>query len=132
MDFKEFYELLDSATTKRETKLVPSEENFNVFLFSRFLSFMNPILAVYLDETINRKNWLPEDDDLEIRFKGIRSVLPKMPKMFCKYVKHPTFNNQERLDYTEEELREEARLRQCSVRELRMLAERKQDFIEKV
>lgn len=125
MDFKEFYELLDSATTKRETKLVPSEENFNVFLFSRFLSFMNPILAVYLDETINRKNWLPEDDDLEIRFKGIRSVLPKMPKMFCKYVKHPTFNNQERLDYTEEELREEARLRQCSVRELRMLAERK-------
>ena len=132
MDFKEFYELLDSATTKRETKLVPSEENFNVFLFSRFLSFMNPILAVYLDETINRKNWLPEDDDLEIRFKGIRSVLPKMPKMFCKYVKHPTFNNQERLDYTEEELREEARLRQCSVRELRMLAERKQDFIEKL
>lgn len=125
MDFKEFYELLDSATTKRETKLVPSEENFNVFLFCRFLSFMNPILAVYLDETINRKNWLPEDDDLEIRFKGIRSVLPKMPKMFCKYVKHPTFNNQERLDYTEEELREEARLRQCSVRELRMLAERK-------
>lgn len=125
MDFKEFYELLDSATTKRETKLVPSEENFNVFLFSRFLSFMNPILAVYLDETINRKNWLPEDDDLEVRFKGIRSVLPKMPKMFCKYVKHPTFNNQERLDYTEEELREEARLRQCSVRELRMLAERK-------
>ena len=125
MDFKEFYELLDSATTKRETNLVPSEENFNVFLFCRFLSFMNPILAVYLDETINRKNWLPEDDDLEIRFKGIRSVLPKMPKMFCKYVKHPTFNNQERLDYTEEELREEARLRQCSVRELRMLAERK-------
>lgn len=125
MDFKEFYELLDSATTKRETNLVPSEENFNVFLFCRFLSFMNPILAVYLDETVNRKNWLPEDDDLEIRFKGIRSVLPKMPKMFCKYVKHPTFNNQERLDYTEEELREEARLRQCSVRELRMLAERK-------
>lgn len=125
MDFKEFYELLDSATTKRETNLVPSEENFNVFLFCRFLSFMNPILAVYLDETINRKNWLPEDDDLEVRFKGIRSVLPKMPKMFCKYVKHPTFNNQERLDYTEEELREEARLRQCSVRELRMLAERK-------
>lgn len=125
MEFKEFYELLDSATTKRETNLVPSEENFNVFLFCRFLSFMNPILAVYLDETINRKNWLPEDDDLEVRFKGIRSVLPKMPKMFCKYVKHPTFNNQERLDYTEEELREEARLRQCSVRELRMLAERK-------
>ena len=125
MEFKEFYELLDSATTKRETNLVPSEENFNVFLFCRFLSFMNPILAVYLDETVNRKNWLPQDDDLEIRFKGIRSLLPKMPKMYCKYVKHPTFNNQQRFDYTEEELKEEARLRQCSVRELRMLAERK-------
>lgn len=89
MDFKEFYKLLDVALTKEKTDITPSEENYNNYIFNRYLSFYHPEIAIYITKTSNRINWLPHGDNEEMSWKGIRALLPKLPKTFIQYVKKP-------------------------------------------
>lgn len=121
MDFKEFYKLLDGALTKEKTEITPSEENYNTYIFNRYLSFYHPEITIYLAKTSNRVNWLPCGEDAEMSWKGIRALLPKLPKSFIQYVKKPAVVATQELNVSEDFIKEEAMFNECSKREIRDL-----------
>lgn len=121
MDFKEFYKLLDGALTKEKTEITPSEENYNTYIFNRYLSFYHPEITIYLAKTSNRVNWLPYSEDEEMSWKGIRALLPKLPKSFIQYVKKPAVVATQELNVSEDFIKEEAMFNECSKREIRDL-----------
>lgn len=118
MDFKEFYKLLDGALTKEKTEITPSEENYNTYIFNRYLSFYHPEITIYLAKTSNRVNWLPCGEDEEMSWKGIRALLPKLPKSFIQYVKKPAVVATQELNVSEDFIKEEAMFNECSKREI--------------
>lgn len=121
MDFKEFYKLLDEAITKESSGVIPSDENYNQFIFNRYLSFYHPHVAIFLSNTANRTNWIPEGDDEEMSFKCLKSILPKFPKKFIQYIKKPAINFDDELEISDEVIKEEAAFLECSKREIRIL-----------
>lgn len=121
MDFKEFYKLLDEAITKEKSDVVASEENYNSFIFNRYLSFYHPQIAILLAKTTNRNNWIPDENDEEMSFKCMKGILPKLPKSFIQYVKKPAVIVAQELEITEDDIREEAVFHECSKREIRNL-----------
>lgn len=121
MNFKEFYKLLDGALTKEKTEITPSEENYNTYIFNRYLSFYHPEITIYLAKTSNRVNWLPCGEDEEMSWKGIRALLPKLPKSFIQYVKKPAVVATQELNVSEDFIKEEAMFNECSKREIRDL-----------
>lgn len=121
MDFKEFYKLLDGAITKEPIDITPSGENYNQFIFNRYLSFYAPEIAVHIAKTSNRVNWIPDNEDEQMSWLGVRGILPKLPKRFIDYVKKPAVIAAQELNFTEEEIKEEAMFNECSKREIRNL-----------
>lgn len=121
MDFKEFYRLLDEAITKQDSGVVASEENYNAFIFNRYLSFYHPQISILLSKTTNCVNWIPESEDEEMSFKCMKGILPKLPKSFIQYVKKPSVIAAQELEITEDEIRDEAAFLECSKREIRNL-----------
>jgi hypothetical protein len=121
MDFKEFYRLLDEAIAKDETNITPSEENYNQFIFNRYLSFYHPEVATLVSKTLNRVNWIPDGDNEVMSFKCSKSVLPKLPKLFIKYIEKPSIIATQELKISEDEIAEEASYLGCSRREIRNL-----------
>ena len=121
MDFKEFYKLLDEAIAKEPTDVVASEENYNAFIFNRYLSFYHPQIAILLAKTTNRVHWIPEGEDEEMSFKCMKGILPKLPKAFIQYVKKPAVVAAQTLEITEDEIKDEAMFLECSKREIRNL-----------
>lgn len=116
MDFKEFYKLFGEALTKEKSGIIPSDENFNVFLMNRYLSFVAPELAVHIAKTTNRMGFIPDEDSA---FYCIKGVLPKLPKVFIEYVKKPAVVAAQELNFSDEEIYEEAKFNECSKREIR-------------
>jgi hypothetical protein len=100
MDFKDFYKLLDEAMTKDKSDVVPTGDNFNLFLMNRYLSFIAPEVAVYLSETSNKLGFIPDSENAEMAFSGIKAILPKLPKMFINYVKKPAVNAAQECDFS--------------------------------
>lgn len=121
MDFKEFYKLLDGALTKEKTDITPSDENYNNYIFNRYLSFYHPEIAIYIAKTSNRVNWLPHGDNEEMSWKGVRALLPKLPKTFIQYVKKPAVVAAQELNVSEDFIKEEAMFNECSKKEIRDL-----------
>ena len=123
MDFKEFYKLLDVAVTKCSCDIVPSKENFDNFLFNRYLSFYHPQVAVFLTKTTNKVNWVVDNEDPQMSFKCYKGILPKMPKMFIEYIKKPITDRLKELKVKDEDIYREAKLNECSKREILDLIE---------
>lgn len=121
MEFKEFYKLLDVALTKEKIDITPSEENYNTYIFNRYLSFYHPEIAILIVKTSNRVNWLPHGENEELSWKGIRALLPKLPKTFIQYVKKPSVMATQELNVSEDFIKEEAMFNECSKREIRDL-----------
>ena len=121
MNFKEFYKLLDGAISKDPTNVVASGDNFNTFIFNRYLSFYHPEIAIYIAKTSNRVNWLPHGDNEEMSWKGVRALLPKLPKTFIQYVKKPAVVAAQELNVSEDFIKEEAMFNECSKKEIRDL-----------
>lgn len=121
MEFKEFYKLLDVALTKEKIDITPSEENYNTYIFNRYLSFYHPEIAILIAKTSNRVNWLPHGENEELSWKGIRALLPKLPKTFIQYVKKPSVMATQELNISEDFIKEEAMINECSKREIRDL-----------
>lgn len=121
MNFKEFYKLLDGAISKDPTNIVASGDNFNTFIFNRYLSFYHPEIAKHIAKTSNRVNWLPDGDNEEKAWQGIRALLPKLPKLFISYVKKPAIVTSQELEISEDFIKEEAMFNECSKREIRDL-----------
>ena len=121
MDFREFYRLLDEAIAKEESGVVASEENYNPFIFNRYLSFYHPQITILLSKTTNRVHWIPDGEDEEMSFKCMKGILPKLPKAFIQYVKKPAVDAAQELQITEDKIKEEAAFLECSKREIRNL-----------
>ena len=107
MDFKEFYKLLDEAIAKDESGVVASDENYNAFIFNRYLSFYHPQIAILLSKTTNRVHWIPDGDDEEMSFKCMKGILPKLPKAFIQYIKKPAVVASQELEITEDDIKED-------------------------
>lgn len=121
MNFKEFYKLLDGAISKEPVDVVASQDNYNSFIFNRYLSFYHPEIAIHIAKTVNRVNWLPDSDIERAAWQGTRAILPKLPKRFINYVKKPAVIAAQELDISEEQIAEEAMFNECSKREIRDL-----------
>lgn len=119
MDFKDFYKLLDEAMTKDKSNITPCDENFNLFLFNRYLSFIAPEMCIHLSKTSNRFGFIPNGEDTQMTFNFIKAILPKLPKMFIEYVKKPAVVAAQKCDFDEDVIFREARLNECSKREIR-------------
>lgn len=116
MDFKEFYKLLGEALTKEESGIEPNKENYNVFLMNRYLSFYHPEIAIHISKTTNRLGFIPDCGE---EFYCIKSILPKLPNTFIEYVKKPSVIATQNLNFSDEEIYTEAKLNECSKREIR-------------
>ena len=99
MDFKEFYKLLDEAITKEASDVRPSDENYNLFLMNRYLSFYHSEIAIHIAKTTNRLGFIPDEEN---SFQCVKSILPKLPKMFIQYIKKPAVISSPELEYTED------------------------------
>ena len=121
MNFKEFYKLLDEAITKDESDIMISDENYNPFIFNRYLSFYHPQIAILLAKTTNRVHWIPDGENEEMSFKCMKGILPKLPKAFIQYIKKPAVVAAQELEITEDEIKDEAMYLECSKREIRNL-----------
>ena len=119
MDFKEFYKLLNGAITKEEIDVVPTSENFNTFLFNRYLSFYHPEITIHVAKTSNKLGFLPDDGDEEIAWKTIRAILPKLPNTFIQYIKKPAVVAAQNCDFDEDQIFIESKFNECSKREIR-------------
>ena len=123
MDFKDFYKLLDDVLTKNDSGITPSKENFDSFLFNRYLSFYHQQVAVLLTKTTNNINWIVDEEEPQMAFKAYKSVLPKMPKRFIEYVKKNITDILKDLKVKDEDIYREAKLNECSKREILELIE---------
>ena len=130
MDFKEFYSLLDEAITKEKSKLSPSEENFDVFLMNRYISFYHPEIAIHLSKTVNKLGFIP-DDNKEMQFLTIKAILPKLPKRFIQYVKKPSVVESQKCNFSDEDIYLEAKLNECSKREIRNMILEKDNYAKR-
>lgn len=128
MDFKEFYQLLNEAITKDKSNVTPSDENFNIYLMNRYLSFYHSEIAIHIAKTTNRLGFIPDDEDAYYCIKGI---LPKLPKSFINYVKKPAVLAAQECDFDEEEIYNEARLHECSKREIRNMILEKDNYAKR-
>lgn len=121
MDFKEFYKLLDEAIAKEPSCVTASEDNYNSFIFNRYLSFYHPQISILISKTTNRVHWIPDGDDEEMSFKCMKGIIPKLPKAFIQYVKKPAVVAAQELEISEDAIKEEAAFLECSKREIRNL-----------
>ena len=121
MDFKEFYKLLNEAITKEKTDIKPTSENYNTYLFNRYLSFYVPEIAVHIAKTTNKLGFIPEENDEEMSFNCIKAILPKLPMVYIDYIKKPAVVASQENDFDEDEIFLEAKLNECSKREIRNL-----------
>ena len=71
MDFNEFYSLLNEAITKDKSNVTPSDENFNIYLMNRYLSFYHSEIAIHIAKTTNRLGFIPDDEDAYYCIKSI-------------------------------------------------------------
>lgn len=130
MDFNEFYKLLDEAITKDKSGIIPSGQNFNTFLFNRYLSFYHPEISILIAKTSNRLGFIPDSDD-QFAWKSIKAILPKLPKSFIKYVKKPSVIATQEFDFTDQEIFIEAKLNECSKREIRNMILEKDNYAKR-
>ena len=121
MDFKEFYKLLNEAITKEKTDIKPTSENYNTYLFNRYLSFYVSEIAVHIAKTTNKLGFIPEENDEEMSFNCIKAILPKLPMVYIDYIKKPAVVASQEYDFDEDEIFLEAKLNECSKREIRNL-----------
>lgn len=118
MDFKDFYKLLDDALTKNDSGITPSKENFDSFLFNRYLSFYHPEFCKILSKTTNRTGWVVDGETPQMAYKCFKNMLPKLPKKFIEYIKKPVSDKLKELNVKDEDIYIEAKLNECSKREI--------------
>ena len=121
MDFKEFYKLLDSTFDKSEVDVFPSNQNFDLYLFTRYISFYgNTYIADWVSKTFNKSGWLPDSQNEQMAWLGISSMIPKMPKRFIQYVKRRMVNEKQQV-ISQQQLTDYAKFFECSQRQIKDL-----------
>jgi hypothetical protein len=121
MKFDEFFILLKSIFDKSEVDIEPSNDNFNLYLAMRYVSFYNPAFCQLMNETANTFKINAQFSTPVDGYKFLKSLLPKVPYKKIKYVKKQSSKNQIDKNISNEMLSKLANHLELSTREVRNL-----------
>ena len=121
MKFDEFFILLKSIFDKSEVDIEPSNDNFNLYLAMRYISFYNPAFCQLMNETANTFKINAQFSTPVDGYKFLKGLLPKVPYKKIKYVKKQSSKNQIDKNISNEMLSKLANHLELSTREVRNL-----------
>ena len=121
MKFDEFFTLLKSIFDKSEADIEPSNDNFNLYLAMRYISFYNPAFCQLMNETANTFKINAQFSTPQDGYNFLKGLLPKVPYKKIKYVKKQSSNNQIEKNISNETLLKIANHLELSTREIRNL-----------
>lgn len=119
MNFDEFFPLLKSIFTKKCVNIIPTAENFNVYLTTRYISFYHPSLCEALNESINKYKINANFNEPEDGYNFLMGLIPKLPYKRIKYEKKQAVNNQRQKNISDETVKKLADYLELSQREIR-------------
>lgn len=119
MDWTTYNVLFKSLFEKTNTEdIAISEDNFNSYLARRYISFMSPQMAVYINDVSNSKKKMNIFEDSSKSYDFFKSVLPKIESPYIKYIKKSTTKKMEQTDFKWEDVESIASLRELSTKEV--------------
>ena len=121
MKFDEFFILLKAIFDKSEVDIEPSNDNFNLYLAMRYISFYNPAFCQLMNETANTFKINAQFSTPVDGYKFLKGLLPKVPYKKIKYVKKQSSKNQIDKNISNEMLLKLANHLELSTREVRNL-----------
>lgn len=121
MKFDEFFILLKSIFDKSEVDIEPSNDNFNLYLAMRYISFYNPAFCQLMNETANTFKINAQFSTPVDGYNFLKSLLPKVLYKKIKYVKKQSSKNQIDKNISNEMLSKLANHLELSTREVRNL-----------
>ena len=98
---------------------MPTVENFNVYLATRYISFYHPSLCEALNETINKYKINANFNDPEDGYKFLMGLIPKLPYKHIKYEKKQSVSHQREKNISDETIKKFADYLELSQREIR-------------
>lgn len=104
-NFPEFFELLRSIVSKTETEIVPTDENFDMYLATRYLSFIHPEICKMLATCVNKHGFVNDLDNATECFNALKAIIPKMPYPKIKYISKPSSKKMRERGIDEETLK---------------------------
>lgn len=119
MNFDEFFPLLKSIFTKKRVNIIPTAENFNTYLATRYISFYHPNLCEILNESINKYKINVNFNEAEDGYNFLMALIPKLPYKHIKYEKKQSVNNQRNKHISDETITKLADYFEISQREVR-------------
>ena len=123
MNFDEFFPLLKSIFTKKDCGIIPTSENFNVYLATRYISFYHPSLCEILNESVNKFKINSRFNEPEDGYKFLQALIPKLPYKHIKYIKKESIKNIRDKNITDDTISKLASYLEISTREVRQLLE---------
>lgn len=119
MNFPEFYKVLKHIMIKNDLDVQINDDNFNLFMINRYMSFYHPSICKLINETSNKYDIYNMFLDSEKGYKFIYNMIPKLPYKFIKYIKKPAVKNLRDKDISDEDVQNLANLFEMSTREVR-------------
>lgn len=119
MNFNEFFSLLKSIFTKEKCEIKPTEENFNVYMILRYISFYHPTICIYINETFNNYNVFSKFLSPEDVYKYLKAIIPKLPYTKISYIKKPTTQKLKKRNIDNSKIEKLASYFEISKREVR-------------
>lgn len=121
MNFEEFYPILKSIFTKEDCKLEISQENFNLYLATRYISFYHPSLCELLNQSINNFKINSKFNEPEEGYKFLKAIMPKLPYKRINYIKKESVKNQRDNNISDDVIARLANYFEVSRREIRQI-----------
>lgn len=119
MIFDDFFQLLKSIFTKKQCNIIPTAENFNTYLATRYISFYHPNLCEILNESINKYKINVNFNDPEDGYKFLMKLIPKLPYKHIKYEKKRASSEMKKRNISDESIKKIAEYLEISQREVR-------------
>lgn len=119
MNFDEFFPLLKSIFTKKQCNIIPTPENFNVYLATRYISFYHPSLCEILNESINKYKINASFNEPEDGYKFLMGLIPKLPYKHINYERKQAVKIQRDIHINDEAVTKLANYFEISEREIR-------------
>lgn len=106
---------------KNDLDVQINEDNFNLFMIDRYLSFYHPNICKLINETLNKYDIHNMYLNPEDGYKFVYNMIPKLPYKFIKYIKKPTVKNLRDNNISDEDVKNLAVLFEVSTREVRAM-----------
>lgn len=119
MDWTTYNILFKSLFEKTNTDdITINEDNFNSYLVRRYISFMSPEMAIYINDVSNSKKKMNIFEDSSKSYDFFKGILPKIESPYIKYIKKSTTKKMEQTDVKWEDVESIAALRELSTKEV--------------